>query len=465
MIEKSLQIGTLRASVPFSSAFRFLVLICVLVCIEAGTAFGQVNPAEIRNAQLKALEDTYFQNLLVLNRGIAAMKFPLPFLLSRYVGLDPQQQAEADSRGIEFVKFHERVVLKITGNYNAAYNATLLTPNQRASRAFTDVVAPILKLVRKEIPTDVACDAIGFEIAYHVRRRTKNSDYEGKEILVVVFDRLDAFTYTQSTTDSARQEILKHSEIYMNGDEFGLALGEREPFDLETHERRPAANPVLASAQGPSNTSAGPGSRPVNVDRALSPGYLKLGRLPESSAKPGVPSPASSQAKADLIASPATAATQVDADRLQAKYQTQLDALTKEGTAKFHLVDYAPPSFVIFHNRIHLQVTLRNPLAFERDSSSIYKRAAQSFDLFLAQQLKALLEKLPSDAEMEGLDITVLNHLAGKPASSSEALEFVLPMKPLRQFVEAEITNQELIDRSVVLVNGVRIALNLQLVE
>jgi hypothetical protein len=35
----------------------------------------------------------------------------------------------------------------------------------------------------------------------------------------------------------------------------------------------------------------------------------------------------------------------------------------------------------------------------------------------------------------------------------------------LRNFVNADITNQQLIDQSIVLVNGVRIALNLQLVE
>jgi hypothetical protein len=33
------------------------------------------------------------------------------------------------------------------------------------------------------------------------------------------------------------------------------------------------------------------------------------------------------------------------------------------------------------------------------------------------------------------------------------------------QFVNADITNQQLLDQSVILVNGVRIALNLQLVE
>jgi len=164
-------------------------------------------------------------------------------------------------------------------------------------------------------------------------------------------------------------------------------------------------------------------------------------------------------------AAPAVAATPADADRLQAKYQSQLDALAKEGAARFHFVDYAPPSFVVFRERLYLQLTLRNPLAFDKDSSSIYKRAAQSFDLFLALQLKALLEKTPEIAEMEGLDITVVNQLAAKPSPSSEAVEFILPLKPLREFVDAGITNQELINRSIILVNGVRIALNLQLVE
>jgi len=139
--------------------------------------------------------------------------------------------------------------------------------------------------------------------------------------------------------------------------------------------------------------------------------------------------------------------------------------------AKFHFVDYAPPSFVVFRNRIYLQITLRNPRNFDPHAGSIYKRAAQSFDLFLAGQLKSVLEKVPQGAEMEGLDITLLIQFSGKPAArsassaSSEAIEFALPLKALRQFLDADITNQQLLDQSIVLVNGVRIALNLQQVE
>ena len=52
-----------------------------------------------------------------------------------------------------------------------------------------------------------------------------------------------------------------------------------------------------------------------------------------------------------------------------------------------------------------------------------------------------------------------------KRKGTSEAIEFICPRAALKQFVNAEITNQQLLDQSVVLVNGVRIALNLQLVE
>ena len=55
--------------------------------------------------------------------------------------------------------------------------------------------------------------------------------------------------------------------------------------------------------------------------------------------------------------------------------------------------------------------------------------------------------------------------LAASLDQPSEAVEFVCPRAALKKFVNAEITNQQLLDESIVLVNGVRIALNLQLVE
>ncbi len=68
---------------------------------------------------------------------------------------------------------------------------------------------------------------------------------------------------------------------------------------------------------------------------------------------------------------------------------------------------------------------------------------------------------------LAGLDITVLNQFASAPSTttSSEAVEYICPLDSLRRFTEYEITNQQLLEQSIILVNGVRIALNLQQVE
>ncbi len=160
-----------------------------------------------------------------------------------------------------------------------------------------------------------------------------------------------------------------------------------------------------------------------------------------------------------------TAATKADADALQAKLQAQLQALDQEGRKRFHFVDYAPPSLGVFRNQIYLQMTLRNPALYDRNGTSIYKRAAQSFDLFLAPMLKGILEKAPNDPGIAGLDVTVLNEFSSQAASSSEAVEYLCPLTLLRRFADAEVTNQDVINQSVVLVNGVRVSLNLQQVE
>jgi hypothetical protein len=112
-----------------------------------------------------------------------------------------------------------------------------------------------------------------------------------------------------------------------------------------------------------------------------------------------------------------------------------------------------------------LQMTLKNSLEFGPVKSSIYKRAAQSFDLFLAPQLKDLSGKIGADVEFQLYDLSVLNKLTPGARGTSEAIEFIFPRAALKQFVNAEITNQQLLDQSVILVNGVRVALNLQLVE
>jgi hypothetical protein len=454
-----------------SSAARKLgwLLAGLFCCMVPLSSAAQVPAAEIVNPQLKAVETAYFPQIMALYQAINGIKTPFSFKLTRYVGLDASQQAELDSRGIEFVYFENRLLLKISGNYIAAYSAELLTRNQRASRTFSDVITPILSLVAEQIPQDVACDGIGFEIAYHTRTTSRNFDFEGREILAVVFDRNDGFAFAGAGSDADRQEILNRSQVYLNGEKFSLALGQQNSPDLEANARTaPIATKSTADASR-TVPESGASSRLVNPKLILprTESALRLGNT--SSA--GSVAPADQSVATALPGTPAatpsasTPADATDVDRMQAQFQPQLDALASVGQAKFHLVDYAPPSFVLYRGKIVLQMTLRNPLHFVPDSGSIYKRAAQSFDLFLALQLKDLLDKVPGEASFDGYDITVVNQLGSDPHASSEAIEFICPRLVLREFIDADITNQQLIDQSVVLVNGVRIALNLQLVE
>ena len=395
------------------------------------SAFGQVSPVEILNPQLKADEAEYLPQLQSLQQSIAATKFPFSFMLARYLNAQHGRHAASDRNGIEFVYFQQRVVLKISGVYKAALNANTLTKNERASRTFEDVVAPILSIISKQVPPDIGCDGIGFEIAYDTRDANRVYDYEGTEVLAVVFSREDAFAYAKAAGDAERQAILNRSEIFVQGKDFGLARGQRDPFNPEALERsvpHPSSEelPTFVASKSPAAVSSSAAAAPVGKS---------------------VPAPR-------------------NAAQLQALFQPQLDAILKQDGESLHLVDTAPPAFEDYKDEIALHFTMRNTLAFARDTSSIYKRAAQSFDLFLAPKMKDVLGKIPEGTEgyYNSLVFSVLNHFSdGK--TPLETIDYVCPLDSARSFVENKITSQDLIDQSIVLVNGVRIGLNLQIVE
>ena len=429
------------------------LLICflslVLGCICSSTASAQVSPNEILDPQLKSLEAQYLPQLKTINQHIARKQFPFPFYLSRVVGLDPAQQVEADTRGLEFKHFRDRVVLKATGNYNAAYDKKQLSRNEQAARTFRDVMLPILQIITQNVPPDIDCDAIGMEISYHVRDRQKSYDYEGAENLVVVLDRKDAFQMVLEKDDNARQVLLDRSLVYLGGEEYGLSLLDRDPAVVDK-QARAKSNQIDASSTLSASTSA---SRLIRSNPNLLPSAAG-GNDPSGGPKVDL-----SRAK--------PAATAGDAAKLQSQYQAQLDALAREGQVKLGFVDYDPPTFVVVSKQMVLQMTLKNSTRLDPEKTNIYKRAAQTFDLFVAPKMKDVLDRIPSDVPVDYYDFSVVNPLSPTSLGKerSEAIEFLFPKQLAQKFVNNEITNQELIDKSQVLVNGVRIALTLQLVE
>ena len=440
---------------PAIPSFRRVLLFCAAWCAIYGTtatrSLSQVSPNEILNPQLKSLEQQYLSQLKAINQEIAKTSFPFSFYLSRAVGLDPSQQVEADTRGLEFIRFKDRVTLKATGNYNAAYDSKQFTRNERAARTFRDVMLPILRIITNTIPPDIECDAIGFEVAFHVRDVQKNYDYEGRDILVVVLDRKDAFQMNLEKDDNARQEILNRSLVYLGGEDYGLSLLDRDPMIVDNQARSRSAKIDATSSAG-SSTAA---SRLIRSNPNLLPSGAAVS--PEAGSSSSAPKVDLSQSK--------PARTPADAEKLQAQYQAQLDALSKAGQRKFDFVDYEPPTVVVVSKQLVLQMTLKNSTRFDPEKTNIYKRAAQTFDLFVAPKMKDVLDLIPNEMSVDYYDFSVVNPLSSRTTERSEAIEFLFPRTQAQKFANAEITNQELIDRGQVLVNGVRIALSLQLVE
>src|ERR1022692_3526201 len=126
---------------------RLRLLLCVLCFMPCGVpiVWAQVSPAEIRNPELKSLEQSYMKQLIAMNREITRATFPFAVTLNRYVGQDPRDGS--DTRGLEFVRYHERTILKVSANYAAAFRSESLTSNQRANRLVDEVVVPILRLL------------------------------------------------------------------------------------------------------------------------------------------------------------------------------------------------------------------------------------------------------------------------------------------------------------------------------
>ena len=415
----------------------FRLVSCVLIggtFLSSGTAIlAQVSPTEVQNPRAKADEQKYLPQLVSLQKSIGSANFPFTFRLARYLDAKPGQRAALDSNGLEFVLFQEKIVLKVSAFYRVAFNSMEVTQNGRAGQTMQQAILPVLQMITEQMPQNYDYDAVGFEILYDARDKSGSYDYEGREVLTAVFGRDDAFALARATTNEERQEILDRSDVFVNGKQFGLALGQSDPMNVQALDR-PAAQPSLERASFTPAKALRPSAAAVSADID----DVQTVRTTESSP------------------------VDVDASGLQQKLQSEVNAIRGGNEIKSSPQVTNLPSLETDGDQRTLHFTMQNTLSFERGPSSIYKRAAQSFDLFLAPGLKDISKKVPADATVDALHFSVLNRLG---ADKNETIEYICPVDTIRSFVANKITTQELINKSVVLVNGVRIGVDLQLVE
>ena len=391
----------------------------ILLGATVTAASAQVLPSEVLNPRARAAESKYLPQLESLQQQIGSTSFPFPFQLTRYLNAKAGR-ASTDRDGLEFVNFQHRIVLKVSGVYRAAFQAGLQTENVRATRILEGAGIPLLRMVSQSVPDSDDYDGIGLEILYNTRDTNNAYSVEGKEVLSAVFSRSDAAAFANATTDAARQEILNRSDVYVNGQTFGVALGQHDPVAPVAREDK---DDELARAEAKLVESA------------------KLVRA--SASRETAPSDNELAQIAKLEPPAVIVARDVAAPRMP---QNLAPVLEQAG------------------GQVVLHFNLQNSLTFNGANSSIYKRAAQSFDLFLAPELRALMKSLPADAKYDAFEFSIINQIANA-TSPSETIDFICPIGTTQSFLDNKITSQDLINESKVLVNGMRIGLNLERVE
>src|ERR1700688_5244145 len=91
----------------FMSEIKLLALVFVVVAVVLGRASAQVlTPAEIKDPDLRSLQQQYINALKVVGQDIQALPLKYHFYLNRKLDLDESQQQHADQRSIRFDRYN-----------------------------------------------------------------------------------------------------------------------------------------------------------------------------------------------------------------------------------------------------------------------------------------------------------------------------------------------------------------------
>jgi len=291
------------------------------------------------------------------------------------------------------------------------------------------------------VDRSVPFEAYAFEISHHVRNKVLKVNTEGAENLMIMFPRAVAEKLVRAKDTESQQSALLESEVYLNGEPFTLWLtGDDAPEDVRDHY---LARHGHADATKTSSTT----TEPVEPGTLVSTNLVSESELARTVRE-------RRNAPPDL--SPARL------DKLRVTYDPTLQRLVPELKAQAHFVDYAPPSFIAFHNGAYLQLSMNTDLE-QPVGSSQYRIAAMAFESHISHVLRPVTKYFHDNPQFDGVDFSTTVHQPGQ--SGSQSVEFVVPFATLLCYEKYDCTGQELINRSMVLINGERVALDLQRAE
>lgn len=418
-------------------------LCVVLLSLAPFSATQALTPAEIKEPQMRALQEKYFQQLQTIGSEVQAHIFPYTFYFSRVLDLELSQQERADQRSLRFDNYGGMTVVELTGNYFASYSAELVDKSHRALRTFQDVMLPIVEIAMSGLKDNPDVEGFAMEISHHVRGKAMGMSVERPENLVFVLSKDAALRLVNAKTENDRQGAILDGQFFINGEPFILYLSDRAAQEAARVQEQ---NPVSAAA-GQNSGRKSKSSEPAGTVATVRP----LPRMAPPDPPPAPPRDTSPDSLA----------------KIQASYQKMIDLVVKELDSQAHFVSYSTPAIVAFRKEAYLEFSLNSTLPASATGSR-YKMAALAFDDHIAHLIRPVMAYFKSDLDFDGIAFsTTIHQAADKSASTqgNEAVEFFFPTAALRRYETYGCTGQQLIDEGSVLINGERVSLDLQIAE
>ncbi len=410
-----------------------------LVLSLTSLAVGQaLTPAEIKQPQMRALQEKYFQQLQNIGAEVQGHIFPYAFYFSRQLDIDLSQEERADQRSLRFDNYGGMTIVELTGNYFASYSAEMVDKTHRARRTFQDVMMPILEIAMPVLKDNPDVEGFGMEISHHVRGKAMGMNMERPENLVLILPKDAALRLVDAKNENDRQAALLDGQFFMNGEPFILYLSDRAAKEVASLQ-----TPNAPSAAG--RESRGGNGKSAKQSEAATVQPFKRPVPPE-------PPPA-----------PPRDTSQESLAKTQASYQKMIDLVVKELDSQAHFVAYAPPAMVAFRKGAYLEFSVNSTVPAVADASQ-YKLAALAFDQHIAHLVRPVMAYFKGDLDFDGIAFSTTIHAQDKTPSSqgSEAVEFFFPTAGLRCYESYDCTGQQLIDQGAVLINGERVTLDLE---
>jgi hypothetical protein len=427
------------------SEIKLLALVFVVVAVFVGRASAQVlTPAEIKDPDLRSLQQQYINDLKSVGQDIQALPLKYRFYLNRTLDLDESQQQHADQRSIRFDRYNGQTVLAVTGNYYAAYSEKI-TADQRARSTFLNVVMPILKSEVPRFQGNREVQGYALEISHHVLGNVMGVMVERPENLMVYLPQSGALQLLGSRDENIQQAGLLQGQVFLNAQPVNIWLNGEGP------QPGPGSEPTLSPIER---------TEPAIGTRIGQPDARNSGQALLSSATPPAVKPN------DIAVPPVRDASPSALAALQASRQEAIGKLVKDLDPQAHFVAYASQGFVAFRQGIYLELSLNTTLP-ESAAGSRYKLAATAFDDHVAHLIRPTLSYFKEDSKFDGISFSTTVRLGSRSsaAGKAEAVEFFFPFTALRCYEKYDCTGQQIIDAGVVLINGERVALDLQIAE